>query len=85
MTITQQLQEVSPCPWCGTAVKVYVVPLGFQCLNCGRIFDGDPSEGGSHYDDPTKRIEREERQTNQPPYRGPRRDRRGLRRTRRFL
>jgi hypothetical protein len=51
---------VPPCPWCHTAKKIYVVPQGFQCLNCGRLFDDNPDEGGTHMDDPTKRAEREE-------------------------
>lgn len=48
------------CPVCKTAKQVVrqgVVGDLFLCRKCGGLFDCDVSEGGSHFDDPTKRIE----------------------------
>jgi len=44
-------------------------PLGgdlFRCGKCGAAWDSDPDEGGTYSDDPTRRIEQDERrQANQ--------------------
>lgn len=48
------------CPWCRR-------PVGeerpgndtiYYCPNCRQQFDNDSDEGGTHYNDPSKRIER---------------------------
>lgn len=46
----------------------------YVCRDCGGQFDDDPDEGGSHYADPTRRIE------NQDERRAKRFQRRQLRR-----
>lgn len=56
-----------PCPWCRTREHVY--PHGqreFFCGRCKRLFDADPDEGGDYSDDPSRRAERQERQSRRP-------------------
>lgn len=51
-----------PCPLCRTVANVRRLSGGlFYCTRCKNQFDDDPDEGGTHYYDPTKWIEREER------------------------
>lgn len=46
------------CPQCRSASRVKAAGSFWTCRKCGGWFDGtDPDEGGSHFDDPTKRIE----------------------------
>lgn len=56
--------NLPPCPRCGTAKHVTTNGHGdgllFVCNQCRGLFDQDPDEGGSHYSDPSKRMEREE-------------------------
>ncbi len=58
------MTEVPPCPWCKTRKKVYNSGPSlrqFVCLECGRGFDDDPSEGGDYSDrNPAARLERAE-------------------------
>ena len=49
------------CPKCGSNRQVYEDgDRGFWCDSCKVAFDNDPDEGGTHSNDPTKRIERTE-------------------------
>ena len=54
-------EQLPACPWCKTAKKVYKYgEREFFCNGCKRIFDGiDDGEIG--YEQPEKRMEREER------------------------
>lgn len=52
------------CPECGSAESVYpseTVPGEWWCQACMIPFDHDPDEGGDWSNDPTRRIERQER------------------------
>jgi len=54
-------QTVPDCPWCHSRKKVYMVPAGYQCLRCDRIFDDQPDEGGDWSDrNPALRLMRAE-------------------------
>lgn len=67
-----------PCPLCRTVANVRRLSGGlFYCLRCSNQFDDDPDEGGTHSDDPTKRIEREERNGIRRPLSKPGRQLRG--------
>jgi hypothetical protein len=56
-----QPQTVPECPWCHSRKKVYIVPSGYQCLACDRIFDDQPDEGGDFSDfNPALRLQRAE-------------------------
>jgi hypothetical protein len=50
-------QSIKPprCPTCGG--KSEAAGYLFRCKSCGGFHDGDPDEGGSAFNDPTKRIE----------------------------
>jgi hypothetical protein len=51
-----------PCPLCGKRNKVTRTGAYWHCNNtpdCG-LFDDDPDEGGTHSDDPTRRMMRRE-------------------------
>lgn len=49
------------CPFCGRRKGIQPAgPDTFKCPACGAMFDSDPEEGGSHYSDPSKRLEMEE-------------------------
>lgn len=50
------------CPLCGRRKGVVKLADTFKCGGCGALFDDDVSEGGSHYTDPTKRLEMEDEQ-----------------------
>lgn len=53
--------EVKPvCPQCRSASRVKAAGSFWTCRKCGGFFDGDVSEGGDYFTDPTKRIENEE-------------------------
>jgi tRNA(Ile2) C34 agmatinyltransferase TiaS len=56
-----------PCPVCKTNKRVEANGRNeYVCLKCGGHFDNDPDEGGTHYSDPSKRMEKQEqRQINQ--------------------
>lgn len=66
------MPSLPPCPVCGTNRKVSAYPSGkqFHCGRCGGMFDDDPDEGGSAYNDPEKsaikREEQERRQRHSP-------------------
>lgn len=52
-----------PCPVCRT--NKHVNQHDGDCYFCNRckgIFDNDPDEGGSCFNDPSKRLERQEEQ-----------------------
>ncbi len=52
-----------PCPVCQT--NRHVGPHDGDLFFCGRckgMFDGNPDEGGSHWNDPSKRMEKQEEQ-----------------------
>lgn len=54
--------KVPPCPVCNKTKhvsKVGAVGDMFRCSDHG-LFDNDPDEGSTVYDDPTKRIELED-------------------------
>lgn len=48
------------CPRCGRKQPRQGVDAIYYCPNCRGQFDDDPDEGGSHYNDPTKRVEKQE-------------------------
>lgn len=51
------------CINCGRRNKVQRIGQEmFRCLGCGATWDLDPNEGGTHYTDPTRRIELEDEQ-----------------------
>lgn len=50
------------CPQCGRVKAVTAAGGYFKCGGCGALFDDDVFEGGSHYTDPTKRLELEDEQ-----------------------
>lgn len=52
--------SMPPCPVCRTGAQVSRSGLNFVCRRCHGMFDNDPNEGGTHSDDPTRRIECEE-------------------------
>lgn len=49
------------CPKCGRKQERKGTDALYWCPNCRMQFDDDPDEGGSHWNDPTKRIEKQER------------------------
>lgn len=55
-------EEKPKCPRCGRIKAVVQAGGYFHCGGCGAMFDGDLSEGGSYYADPTKRLELEDEQ-----------------------
>ncbi len=48
------------CPACGEKQESRGPDAEYRCPSCGGLFDSDPDEGGSHLDDPSKRLERQE-------------------------
>lgn len=71
-------QKPPRCPRCDG--KGIPTPGGlFKCSKCGGLYDDDFSEGGDYYDDPTKRIEKQEykasRKNNDRPHGNVRRPR----------
>lgn len=55
-----------PCPRCNRRQSVVAQGELFWCTNCRGLFDDQPDEGGSHYDDPSKRLEKQEARRVQP-------------------
>ena len=55
------------CPLCGRRKSVERVGELFKCPCSDAFFDSAPNEGGDHFDDPTKRIERLERRRQRRP------------------
>lgn len=49
------------CPFCRSTNIYHQKDGNFWCRFCKATFDSQPNEGGSHYNDPTKRLERQER------------------------
>lgn len=59
--MTIDTEQLPPCPWCGTAKKVYKHgDREFVCLGCKRIFDGI-DDGVIGYGRPEKYAQRAER------------------------
>lgn len=53
--------EVPPCPTCESNAKAVDIGDGqYRCDKCTVIYDRNPDEGGTHFNDPAKRIEKEE-------------------------
>ncbi len=49
------------CPRCGSNLMVYADgDHNLWCTSCKAAFDDNPTEGGDHFNDPTKRIEVQE-------------------------
>lgn len=48
------------CPKCRKRQTTDYRDGGYYCHNCRMEFDDDSDEGGTYYNDPTRRIEREE-------------------------
>ncbi len=48
------------CPKCGRKQPFRTPDALYWCDNCRGQFDGDPDEGGTYCDDPSKRMERAE-------------------------
>lgn len=48
------------CPRCYEPQPRRLPSAIYRCPNCGGQFDDDPDEGGDYFDDPAKRLEREE-------------------------
>lgn len=48
------------CPACGSG-KHKRMNDTIKCLSCGGLYDDDPAEGGSHGNNPSSRLEYEER------------------------
>lgn len=66
--MSEQIKKQLPaCPVCKTAAQVKRSGDNFVCGRCHGMFDGDPDEGGTHSDDPTRRIECEEARANRRP------------------
>lgn len=53
-------QPPPACPQCGNRKGIQQIAETYKCPRCGGLFDDDPLEGGSHYSDPAKRLEKEE-------------------------
>jgi ribosomal protein L37AE/L43A len=51
---------VVQCPRCGKPQPRRGPDAIYRCEKCGALHDGDPDEGGSHYNDPSKRLENQE-------------------------
>lgn len=51
-----------PCPGCGNKSQRSILQIAdtLKCGRCGALYDFDPDEGGSHYSDPAKRLEKYE-------------------------
>ena len=56
---THQTQPTVRCPGCNRPKPKSSVGL-YICDHCGAQFDDDPDEGGSHFADPSRRIELED-------------------------
>lgn len=59
------MTDLPKCPLCRTGK--HAVPHGsteFYCKKCGGLYDENPNEGGSAYNDPTKRLEVMEERSN---------------------
>ena len=57
--------NVIPCPRCRSSKQVQPIGVSgdmFRCGRCGGLFDSEPDEGGSFFDDPSKRLEVQEQQ-----------------------
>lgn len=52
------------CPGCGSG-KHKRMGDTIKCLRCGAFYDDDPDEGGSHGNNPSARMEYEERNRKQ--------------------
>jgi len=48
------------CPQCGSKKPAPDGGRNYRCNRCGAIFDGNPAEGGTHFADPSKRMEFQE-------------------------
>lgn len=48
------------CPFCGNRRGIARIADTLKCPKCMMLFDSAPGEGGDYYNDPTKRIEKEE-------------------------
>lgn len=61
------------CPQCGNSSPKSIAQIAdtYKCGKCGALFDGNPDEGGTHYNDPTMRLQKQEydRQRRQQPRR----------------
>lgn len=75
---TSSKQPLPPCPHCQTAAQVIRQGEMYHCRRCRGLFDDEPDEGGTHSDDPTRRIECEESRAKRRPIPSP-----GFRRRRR--
>jgi ribosomal protein L37AE/L43A len=53
-------QPKPPCPRCGRKKTVPHDGDCWYCPGCQSVFDNDPDEGGDYFQDPTKRIQRQE-------------------------
>lgn len=52
-----QKKKTVECPGCGAAQPDQGPSAEYTCMKCGGFFDATPDEGGSYFNDPTKRIE----------------------------
>lgn len=57
---------MAKCPRCGRKGKE-ISPGLFDCPAGHGCFDNDPDEGGTHGNDPSKRLEREDERAKQQP------------------
>lgn len=61
MTTTKPKGPVVKCPRCGRPQPKTLGPDGiYFCGHCEVQYDSEPDEGGSHFNDPSKRIELED-------------------------
>lgn len=56
------------CPACNGKSE-HAKGGNYRCTRCGGLHDGLPNEGGTHYADPSKRMEVEEREASRKPRR----------------
>ncbi len=72
------MSDTPKCPWCKTAKHVYEDgDRNFRCLQCNRLFDDDPDEGGNYSNNPTRGTQsKEEFEIRQTRRREARRNRR---------
>lgn len=62
MTPAQAKTQKPACPRCQNRSQRSILQIAdtYKCGRCGAMYDNDPDEGGTHYSDPSKRLERAE-------------------------
>lgn len=53
------------CPRCKRPQRLRTPDALYKCDGCGGLFDGEASEGGDYYSDPSRRLEKQEQRQQQ--------------------